>query len=346
MRVAFLTVGDTGRRTGGYLYNARVVEGLRDAGVRVEEIVPCGASPEQQRAAAPRLDFDPNGYDVLVVDALARIVVAPHLDSWRRSVPVVAMVHELPSVAGGAGPEPEEPLLRADRVVTVSHNGRAILENKGVPAGRIHVSSPGFDRLSSAKVRASRPGAGGVRVLCVAQWIERKGILDLVRAWRLRERRGAVLEMIGETDADPDYARRVWEEIRVSAGDPVAVRGAVDEAELAGAYVAADVFALPSRYEGYGMVYAEALAYGLPVVACDIGPVPELVGRKAALLVPPDDVGPLAAALDALISDSELRRRMSVAARRRAKDLPRWQDTIDGFHGVLSAATGGRGRVA
>src|SRR5215210_3438640 len=55
LRVAFITVGDTGRKTGGYLYNARVVSGLRKAGFEIEEVVAGGASTEEQRRAAPRL---------------------------------------------------------------------------------------------------------------------------------------------------------------------------------------------------------------------------------------------------------------------------------------------------
>ena len=81
MRVAFVTVGDTGRLTGGHLYNARVLAALRERGIEVEEVVPCGASPGEQEAAAERLGslLDPGAFDVVVVDALARIVCAPHL---------------------------------------------------------------------------------------------------------------------------------------------------------------------------------------------------------------------------------------------------------------------------
>ena len=101
MRVAFVTVGETGRLTGGYLYNARVLAGLREGGMAVEEVVPCGASPEEQEMAAPLLgsSFDARRFDVVVVDALARIVCARDLDSWREERPVVSMVHEPPGVA-------------------------------------------------------------------------------------------------------------------------------------------------------------------------------------------------------------------------------------------------------
>lgn len=349
MRVAFVTVGDTGRLTGGYLYHARVFAGLQERGVVVEEIVPCGASPEEQEDAAPRLGslLDPHSFDVVVVDALARIVCAPHLDRWREVRPVVAMVHELPSIAAPEDAtdrekEFEEPLLRADRLISVSDHGRSMLENRGVPAGRIYVVPPGFDRLPFASGTSSPARDGTVRALCVSQWIPRKGILDLVRAWMLRERPGASLELVGETDADPAYAASVRAVLANSSGASVSVSGPVDDAALAAAYSTADLFVLPSRYEGYGMAYAEALAHGLPIIACETGPVPELVGEEAALLVPPGDVGALSGALDLLLKDAGLRDRMSAAARRRAEELPRWEDTTVGFLRVLREAVFGR----
>jgi len=344
-KVAFITVGDTSRLTGGYLYHARVFAGLREKGIEVETLVASGASPVEQEAAAPRLDsrHDPRRFDVIVVDALARIVCAPWLDGWRASRPVVAMVHELPSIATAAGrgvareQEFEEPLLRADRLIAVSNHGGSILRSRGVPAERICVVPPGFDHLSSpnAGVEYSIREDSLVRALCVAQWIPRKDILGLVRAWAVRKRPGTTLELIGEMDADPAYAASVRATIADATGSSVHVSGPVDEATLEAIYTAADLFVLPSRYEGYGIVYAEALAHGLPVIACDVGPVPELVGVEAALLVPPDDVEALSGALDQLLGDPALRSRMSDAARYRAEHLPRWKDTVTGFRRVL-----------
>jgi len=352
LRVAFVTVGDTGRLTGGYLYHARVFAGLREKGVTVEEVVPCGASQEEQEDAAPRLGslLDPHSFDVVVVDALARIVCAPHLDRWRYERPVVAMVHELPSVAAPEGAtdrenEFEEPLLRADCLISVSHHGRSILENRGVSAGRIHVVPPGYDRLRTPDAGSGAPVRDGtVRALCVAQWIPRKGILDLVRAWSLHERPGASLELVGETDADPAYAACVHASIAAASDASIVVSGPVDDARLGTAYGSADLFVLPSRHEGYGMAYAEALAHGLPVIACDVGPVPEVVGEVAALLVPPGDEEALSGALDLLLKEPALRNRMSAAARRRAEELPRSDDTTAGFLRVLLEAVSGSRR--
>jgi glycosyltransferase involved in cell wall biosynthesis len=352
VRVVFVTVGDTGRLTGGYLYNARVLAGLRREEIEVEELVASGASPAEQEEAAPRLAslFDPQRFDVIVVDALARIVCAPHLDRWREVCPVVAMVHELPSVSV---PDPviarrdrglEEPLLRAERLIAVSDHGSTILQERGVPAERIHVVRPGFDRLSSANADAEPAARDGtsVRALCVAQWIPRKGVLDLVQAWTARERTGAMLELIGEADADPAYAASVRAAIADTPDASITVRGPVDDAALRAAYTVADLFVLPSRYEGYGIAYAEALAHGLPVIACDVEPIPGLAGAEAAILVAAGDVGALSGALDLLLEDPALRCRMSAAARRRADHLPRWEDTVAAFQRVLIEAFASR----
>lgn len=347
MRVAFVTVGDTTRLTGGYLYNRRLQDGLKARGVEVEEVVASGASPGDQAEAAPGLgdDFDPASYDVVVVDTLSRIVYAPHLDRWRSVRPVVALVHELPGVADPATAERERafegPPLRSDRVVTVSGHGKEILQDRGVPDARISVVSPGFDHLIRGHKVEEAPDPAQ-RVLCVAQWIPRKGILDLVLAWRSVDRPGTVLDLVGETDADVPYATEIRE---AASGDPsIFVHGPVDDATLAGLYASADLFALPSRYEGYGIVYAEALSFGLPVVARRVGPIPQLVGGEAALLVDPGDTAALPEALSRLLADAGLRAKMSAAARRRAASLPRWSDTVDGFLGVLRDVVRERGR--
>jgi glycosyltransferase involved in cell wall biosynthesis len=344
LRVAFVTVGDTGRLTGGYLYNRRLLNGLEENGVRVEVVVPCGADPAEQAAPGFGEILDPARFDVVVVDALARIVVAPHLDCWRTARPVVALVHELPGVADPSIADRERPfempLLLSDRLVAVSGHGREVLLGRGVPAGRVAVVPPGFDGLEH-RMEGLR-GERTPRVLCVAQWVPRKGVLDLVRAWKTEDRSGAVLDLVGETDADASYATEVWEAV---GGDPsITVHGPVTDATLAGLYASADLFALPSRYEGYGIVYAEALSFGLPVVACPVGPVPEMVGDEAVLLVPPGDTDALSGALGRLLSDVGLRGKMSAAALRRAAGLPRWRETVQGFLGVLRDAVEERGR--
>lgn len=352
MNIAFITVGDTQRRTGGYLYHAQVFAGLRAQGVHIDEIVPCGAALDAQLAAADGFGaaFEPQRYNVVVIDALARGVVAPFVEQWQALRPVVIMVHQLPSLAEAEPAQSaneralEAPLLHADTLIAVSAHGRDLLRMRGAPAQRIGVAAPGFDRLAQLKgehphASIPAPNPQPLHALCVAQWIPRKGITTLIQAWMLGRWPGAVLELIGETDADAAYAAQVRDLISHAPSGSVVVRGALSDAELDAAYRRADLFVLPSRFEGYGMVYVEALAHGLPVIATTIAPVQSIVSADAGVFVPPDDPAALAAAIEQLITDRALRTRLAAGAVRRAAVLPRWDDTVQQFRQAVERAS-------
>ena len=341
MRVAFLSVGDPTRQTGGYLYHARVFAGLRERGIDLVEVSAGAAGLAAQRANAPAFgqQFDPRPFDLVVVDALARAVCAPWLDQWRAARPLVALVHELPSVAhpDAANRALEAALLRADRLIAVSAHGAAILVQRGVEAARIEIVAPGCDRL--AHTMAANQTVAPRRVICVAQWIARKGITTLVAAWGLLAPQDAVLELIGETDADAPYQAEVTAALaHLPAPARVVVRGVIADAALTEAYANAACFALPSCYEGYGMAFAEALVAGLPIIACPVGPVTALVGA-AGLFVPPHDPAALSAALERILAEPQLRRRLAAAARQRATEIPTWAQTTERFQWVLEAAS-------
>jgi glycosyltransferase involved in cell wall biosynthesis len=352
VRVAFITVGNTRRLTGGYLYHARLFAGLASRGVEVIELVAAAAPVAAQESAADSFGerFSPDAYDVIAIDALARGVCERWLDRWRARRPVVVLVHELPSVAAGdenaREVQREAPLLRADRLIAVSAHGRAILMARGVPPDRVDVVSPGYDRLPVPAWSSERPARrdGPLQVLCVAQWIPRKGIATLVEAWSRLDRSDAVLSLVGETDADQAYGSEVMATSAKARPGSLLMLGTVDDATLAVLYRHADVFALPSRYEGYGMVFAEALAFGLPIVAADVESVRSLVTDEAGLFAPVDDARALAETLARLLDDEPLRSSLARAARNRGAGLPTWDDTASGFLRVLERAIGGRAR--
>jgi glycosyltransferase involved in cell wall biosynthesis len=98
------------------------------------------------------------------------------------------------------------------------------------------------------------------------------------------------------------------------------------------------VFVLPSRFEGYGMAFTEALAHGVPVIGTTAGAIPDTVPPGTGILVPPDDVAALATALRRLIADSEERQRLAAAAGAAAARLPTWPQSAKLFSQVLEAA--------
>jgi glycosyltransferase involved in cell wall biosynthesis len=116
----------------------------------------------------------------------------------------------------------------------------------------------------------------------------------------------------------------------------VRLAGAVPAESLADFYTQADLFVLASRFEGYGMAFAEAIAAGLPVIGTTAGAIPEAV-QGAGVLVPPDDIEALAAALRSVIGDTKERHRLSEGARAAAANLPTWQAAAQTFARVLES---------
>jgi glycosyltransferase involved in cell wall biosynthesis len=101
----------------------------------------------------------------------------------------------------------------------------------------------------------------------------------------------------------------------------------VNTDRLGSLYASADAFLLASLYEGYGMVLAEAMARGLPIVCTSGGAAAETVPDGAAIKVPPGDERALTLAIQRILDDRELRHRMAQAAWSAGQKLPRWEDT-------------------
>jgi glycosyltransferase involved in cell wall biosynthesis len=148
------------------------------------------------------------------------------------------------------------------------------------------------------------------------------------------------LMIAGDTGRDRATAAKIEDDIaRFKLTDRIALLGAVAPARLAELYRAADLFVLASRFESYGMAYAEAVAYGLPTIGTTAGAIPDTLPDESAILVKPDDTGALADALRRLIADSNERQKLSSAARAAAVHLPTWRDSAVRFAGAIEAAT-------
>jgi glycosyltransferase involved in cell wall biosynthesis len=227
---------------------------------------------------------------------------------------------------------------RARRLLTASEALADELESTGFPRTLLRVIPPGrdvapFDEGSIGDLRGDRH----VAFLCVGNWIARKGILLLLDAFARLPWEAGILHLVGDQGRDPAYAARVMARLeRPDLAGRVVTHGPVTKEAVAAFYAAADVFVLPSWKEPYGTVYGEAMASGLPVVGWRAGNLVNLAddGREG-VLVPPGDVGALAAALQQLALDDAYRVRLGTAACRRAKSFPTWDDTARLFFSNL-----------
>ncbi len=134
-----------------------------------------------------------------------------------------------------------------------------------------------------------------MRLLSVGAVVPRKGFDVLIAALATLADLPWQLTIVGDRGRDPKTASQLDADIaRLNLGNRVAVLGAVSPERLEQLYAGADLFALASRFEGYGMAYAEAIAHGLPVIGTTAGAIPDTVPAGAGVLVAPDDTGALA----------------------------------------------------
>ncbi|HSB99562.1 MAG TPA: glycosyltransferase, partial [Burkholderiaceae bacterium] len=177
----------------------------------------------------------------------------------------------------------------------------------------------------------------GLSLLCVATLIPRKGHAVLIEALQgLQERRWILHCVGGARDADTAKALRAAIDAH-RLGARVHLHGEVPSGRLQVLYDRADAVVLPSLYEGYGMVLAEAMARGLPVVSTTAGAIAATVPSGAGILVPPGDALALRAALADLLDDRDRRARLAAGARAARTTLPTWPQAVARFAAALIA---------
>lgn len=328
MRATFAIPGDLATRTGGYAYARALIGAAPEQGLTLEPLALPGGFPFPSGAEldeTARLLAGAAG--PVLIDGLA-LGALPVTVLREVSGPLVGLCHHPLALETGLEPAEAARLrdseaaalaLCAHVVVPSVGTARAVTE-LGVAEGRITVAPPGLEPAEPAPRRGDPPV-----ILSVGALVPRKGHDILIAAlhglaeltWRA---------VVAGPERDPGWAARLRE---MSAGleGRLTLAGPQDAAGLDRLYAGADIFCLPSRHEGYGMVFAEAMMRGLPLVACRAGAVPELVPSQAGLLVPPDDPGALAAALSRLLRAPGDAAGMGAAGRAHALSLPGWAET-------------------
>jgi len=344
--VQLVVPGPLDQRTGGYIYDRRMVEGLRTLGWPVDVHELAGRFPivDEVAIAAARqaMAATPAG-SLPVIDCLA--LPAFRDLPGRLPRPWVVLVHHPLALETGLDPadaaalaDVERRLLAAaDRVIVTSPHTRRDLAGYDVADARVGVVLPGTEQAPLAR------GSGGpdVALLCVASLTPRKGHLVLLEALAGLRDLPWQLTCVGSPERDPPMARAIGAAIeRHGLGARVRLIGEQTEAGLRPFYDAADLFVLASHHEGYGMVLAEALARGLPIVATTAGAIPDTVPAAAGVLVPPGDPAALAGAVRHVLTEPGLRQNLAAGARGARERLPGWADAAQAFAAELALASG------
>ena len=330
----FAVPGDLKSPTGGYAYDRRVMERLPDFGVNVVHLPLPGSFPNptdgdiaetiRTLQARPRPS-------ILVVDGLAfGAFTKPMLDALEGRV--IALVHHPLFLETGLSHarkvelrETETIALdRADHIIVTSRATKRILtEHMNLATHRMTVAEPGTDPAG----RATGTGVP-LHILAVGAVMPRKGYDVLVEAlskitdldWRMT--------IAGALDRHPaavETLRALIDQHKLS--ERINLAGKVVPATLDRFYESADLFVSASLFEGYGMVLAEAMARGLPIVTATGGAAGDTAGQAVALHVEAGNADELALALRQALTDKKLRDQLADAAWDAGRALPTWTET-------------------
>jgi glycosyltransferase involved in cell wall biosynthesis len=328
----FVIPGDLETPTGGYGYDRRIIAGLRARGWQVTVLSLDASFPLPSPAALEHAQQTFAGLPeqaLVLSDGLALGAMPQIAHAHTARLRLVALVHHPLAAERGLAPELALELARSERlalqavrhVIVTSEATRHALRELGVELPRVSVVEPGTDAAPLAR----RVRGETLKMLCVATLIPRKGHDLLFTALAALKPLRWHLTCIGSLTRDPQTVARLHAQLRhLGLAERVTFAGEMNAAELSQVYGDTDLFVLPTHFEGYGMVVAEALAHGLPVVSTRVGAIADLVGADAGLLVAPGDAGLLQAALTRVVSQPGLLDTLAAGAATVRRSLPDW----------------------
>jgi len=346
VRASFLIPGNLQRKTGGYAYDRRVIvealaQGVTLAPVELPESFPFPTAAD--RAESLRiLNALPAAAPVLI-DGLAYGAFDEAMTAALRDR-VVALVHHPLAYESGLAPEDVEALHRSEKaalaradavIVTSAATHDVLVAAYGASTDRITVAVPGTDEVPLAQ----GSGEAAVVILGVGSLTPRKAWTVLLDALAPLAAHGWRLVIAG--DGTERAALQALAHTH-GLGARVTFPGEVDDTTLAQLYDRADLFVLPSLYEGFGMALTEAIARGLPAIATEGVVAVRHLQPGSVCVVPPGNAARLSDAIGALLEPCA-RRGLAARAVAAARDLQRWSDTarviidtIGRQHGIQS----------
>ena len=346
MHVGLLIYGSLDTISGGFIYDRHLVRYLREAGDRVDVIsLPWrryGLSLLDNLNSGLRRRLTQAAFDVLLEDELVHPSCFWLNQRLRPRVtsPVVAIVHHLrcrerhPALMTRLYRGVEKRYLASvDGFICVSRTTGKDVEDLVGRARPLLVAPPGGDRLTgkitAEQIVAKAMEPGPLKIIFVANLIPRKEIHTLITALASLPHHDWQLTVAGSLNMDTTYVGSIRRQIeQEKLNRQVSLLGTVSDEELAILLPQYHLLAVPSSYEGFGIVYLEGMHFGLPAIAGTAGAAKEIITHgQNGFLVPPGDAAALARSISLLMEDRELLKRLSLAAHRDAAAHPTWNES-------------------
>ncbi|MBI5571411.1 MAG: glycosyltransferase family 4 protein [Desulfomonile tiedjei] len=334
--------------TGGFLYDRMLVEHLRSNGDSVEVFsLPWRHYPAHllDNASGSLLHtLSDADVDLLLQDELNHpsLFLVNRRLKQRLNRPIVSIVHHLRSCE--LRPDWQNALYRlveksylstADAFIFNSETTRSAVRRLIGERTRSVVAYPGRDKvkpeIDASGVRRRAEARGPLRVLFVGSLIPRKELHTLIAALALLPKDLAVLDVVGSLTTDPPYVSDIRRQIeRLALTECVRLLGTVTGSDLETHYSESHVLAVPSSYEGFGIVYLEGMGFGLPGIASSAGAAHEIITHgEDGFLVTPGDAATLAQHLEKLATDREEVVQLGVNALGRYARHPTWGESCE-----------------
>jgi glycosyltransferase involved in cell wall biosynthesis len=232
----------------------------------------------------------------------------------------------------------------ADLIVTSSEYSKSEIVSVGINPELVHVLSPGLDRnkfkiLPLSQKLEHKERNNSQKILCVGNYVPRKGILYLIEAFSQIEKQDLTLHLVGNRKNNSSYYHKLNNAVeKLKLTELVVFHDGADQEIIKQLYESADIFVLPSFQETFGIVFLEAMHYGLPIITTNVTAMPELVEEgKNGFLVPPADSQALAQAISKLIENPDLIKEMGEAGRKKVANYYYWEQTCSGFASILES---------
>lgn len=339
----FLIPGSIDRPTGGSRYDRAMITGLRDRGLRVNVHELPGDFPGPDETAQAMLtqclDSLPDASQV-IVDGLVLGGWPACFQPHAKRLCLIALIHHPLTDETGLDKQTaarrhaseREALRLVNGVITTSAFTARRLPRLDLYYGPVSVVPPGCAPAPLSPQHKRKR----VELLCLGALIERKGQDRLIEALKTLTALPWNAWLVGADDLDPAFAQARREQVSHYGLEPrIKITGALAREPLERIWTKTDVFVLPSRYEGYGMVVTEAVARGIPVITTDAGALPDTLPDGAGLWVANADEHALHEALHRVLADPDLRQKLRAGAMAARAHLHDWPVRVGNFNDAL-----------
>jgi glycosyltransferase involved in cell wall biosynthesis len=354
VRIGLIIYGSLDIVSGGFLYDRLLVEHLRGKGDEVQIVSLPWRSYFRHLAdnfsSSLRSRLEYANWDVLLEDELNHpsLFQLNYKLKRRISYPIVTIVHHLRCCEQRAGWKNQlyryverNYLNSVDGFVFNSNTTRSEVQRLTGTDKPYVIAYPGRDRFDATftkdQVAERAMHAGALRILFFGNVIPRKGLHTLIDALAILPGETWQLEVVGSLNLQRSYVDSIRRKIaRRGISNKVEFKGVLPHVEIADCLSKAHILAVPSSYEGFGMVYLEAMSFGLPIIASSWGAAGELIthGQEGYLIIP-EDTKAIAGYIQTCHEDRELLRQMSLKAFKRQMDFPTWEQTDAAIRDLL-----------